>query len=51
MQIEPGVLGRGKDRYVLCGWLLQSKTFLVRGFWSEAVLCLACLRGASDRWP
>ncbi|WP_162798622.1 hypothetical protein [Sulfitobacter sp. SK012] len=36
---------------VLCGWLLHSKTFLIRFVHlSEAVMCPACLRGF-DRWP
>src|SRR6056297_2539444 len=36
---------------VLCGWLLHSKTFLMRFLrLSEAVMCPACLRGF-DRWP
>jgi len=35
----------------LCGWLLHSKTFLIRFVHlSEAVMCPACLRGF-DRWP
>jgi len=36
---------------VLCGWLLHSKTYLIRFVHlSEAVMCPACLRGL-DRWP
>jgi hypothetical protein len=36
---------------VLCGWLLHSKTYLIRFVHlSEAVMCPACLRGF-DRWP
>ena len=35
----------------VCGWLLHSKTFLIRFVHlSEAVMCPACLRGF-DRWP
>jgi len=35
----------------MCGWLLHSKTFLIRFVHlSEAVMCPACLRGL-DRWP
>ena len=36
---------------VLCGWLLHSKTYLIRFVHlSEAVMCPAYLRGF-DRWP
>ena len=39
------------DTNALCGWLLHSKTFLIRFVHlSEAVMCPACLRGF-DRWP
>jgi hypothetical protein len=35
----------------MCGWLLHSKSFLIKFVHlSEAVMCPACLRGF-DRWP
>ncbi|MGA9411119.1 MAG: hypothetical protein WBV78_11835 [Roseobacter sp.] len=43
--------GRSRTAKVMCGWLLHSKTFLIRFVHlSEAVMCPACLRGF-DRWP
>ena len=41
----------GNAANVMCGWLLHSKTYLIRFVHlSEAVMCPAYLRGL-DRWP
>ena len=44
--------GEPDDGFVLCGWLLQSKTsFEVIGNLSDTVLCSACWRGTQAHWP
>jgi hypothetical protein len=43
---EPSLLIFCTAAKVLCGWLLHSKTYLIRFVHlSEAVMCPACLRG------
>jgi hypothetical protein len=51
VEVESAYWTAANGSLILCGMLLQSKTFFVNGVWSEAVLCPACLRGAFDRWP